>query len=64
MYDLKSEWYDWIVNDKPLNNKTFKQILDEDGFIYSVKILPSLLPRDVQDLRQESENYLDTIINS
>tara|TARA_Y100001937_G_scaffold98314_1_gene134102 strand:- start:393 stop:1424 length:1032 start_codon:yes stop_codon:yes gene_type:complete len=64
MYDLKSEWYDWIVNNKPLNNKTFRQILDEDGFIYSVKILPSLLPRDVQDLRQESENYLDTIINS
>ena len=37
MYDLKAEWFDWYVNDKPLGVKPLKHFLETDkdaGVIY------------------------------
>ena len=62
MYDLKTEWYDWYVNDKPLGVKPLKHFLETDGGIYSITVKTRDLPTDVGNLREESEAYLDKII--
>ncbi len=62
MYDLKPEWYEWYINDKPLGAKPLRYFLETDGKIDSVTIKTQHLPTDVGDLREESEAYLDKII--
>ena len=62
MYDLKTEWFDWYVNDKPLGVKPLKHFLETDGAIYSVTVKTRDLPTDVGNIREESEAYLDKII--
>jgi hypothetical protein len=64
MYDLNADWFNWYVNNKPLGNKTFSEIVNEDGYIKSVKIIPETLPKYVGNVREESELYLDKIISS
>lgn len=61
MYDLKAEWYDWYVNDKPLGVKPLKHFLETDGGIYKLIVKTRDLPTDVGNIREESEAYLDNI---
>ena len=62
MYDLKAEWFDWYVNDKPLGVKPLKHFLETDGGIYKLTVKTRDLPTDVGNIREESEAYLDNII--
>ena len=62
MYDLKPEWYEWYINDKPLGTKPLKYFLETDGKIDSVIVKTQDLPTDVGGIREESEAYLDKII--
>lgn len=62
MYDLKTEWYDWYVNDKLLGVKPLKHFLETDGGIYKLEVKTRDLPTDVGNIREESEAYLDNII--
>lgn len=64
MYDLKPNWFKWYINNKPLNKNTFSQIINDDGFITSVDIKTETLPKDVGNVREESEFYLDNIIST
>tara|TARA_Y100000385_G_C13083124_1_gene634964 strand:+ start:407 stop:1438 length:1032 start_codon:yes stop_codon:yes gene_type:complete len=62
-YDLEPNWFDWTVNGKPLT--TMAEVFEEDGFIHSVVCKPQMLPKDVGDLREETEKYLmRTVIQS
>jgi hypothetical protein len=62
MFDLQADWYDWYVNNKPMNSRSLGNFLKKDGIIYSVKIRTSPLPKNVDDVRQEAEAHLDHII--
>ena len=62
MFDLKTEWFDWYVNDKLLGVKPLKHFLETDGRIYSVTVKTRDLPTDVGNIREESEAALDKIV--
>lgn len=64
MSDLKPDWFEWYINNRPLEQNTMSSFLEKDGVINSVKIVANSLPSDVDDVRQESEAYLDSIIET
>lgn len=63
MFDLKPDWFEWKVNGRPLQ-QSFSEILNDDGLINNVTFNPKQLPRDVGDLREETESYIQDIINT
>jgi hypothetical protein len=60
---LHPDWFQWKINDRLLE-KSFLDVLDSDGFITSVTLEPKQLPKDVGDLREETESYIKEIVNN
>jgi len=63
MFDLSPDWFEWKINGRPLQ-QSFSDILDDDGLITSVTLNPKQLPKDVGDLREETESYLKEIVST